>query len=95
MSRTRLLPVALLSVLAGCYSSSSPRFSHVEVEGPEPYVFFDQKTQQLCWGSASPDHVAGTPVTIQIRVHESDLQNYDPSRRPATYTTMPVCKDLK
>jgi len=72
-----------LSLLSAC--ESGPRFTHVDVDGPAPYVFFDQKTQQLCWGSADPDlYEAGKPVTITVRLHDS-----------ATQTKMPVCKDLK
>lgn len=79
----RLAVTAGILLLTGC--SSSPRFTHVDVDGPPPYVFFDQKTQQICWGSADPHvYVAGQPVTVTVRPHNGDAQ-----------TTMPVCKDLK
>jgi hypothetical protein len=71
-------------LLAGCYSGQ--RFTHVDIDGSPPYVFFDQKTQQICWGSADLDlYVAGQPVRVTVRPRNGD----------ATQTKMPVCKDLK
>jgi hypothetical protein len=70
-------------LLTGCYSGQ--RFTHVDIDGAPPYVFFDQKTQQICWGSADPAfYVAGQPVTVTVQ-----------TSRGGTETKLPVCKDLK
>lgn len=72
-----------LAVLTGC--CSSPRFTHVDTDAA-PFVFFDQKTQQICWGSADPDlYMEGKPQIITVRPPNGD----------ATQTKMPICKDLK
>lgn len=75
----------LAVLLTGCYSA--PRFTHVDVNGdgktgPAPFVFFDQKTAQMCW--AGSESVSGKSVTITLEVHDN-----------AVLTEMPVCKDLK
>jgi hypothetical protein len=76
----RLVIIAELVLLTGC--NSAPRFTHVEVNGPAPYVFFDQKTQQMCW--AGSESANGKLVTITVKVHDDWAG-----------TQMPVCKDLK
>ena len=71
----------LLLFFAGCCSDSN-RFSHVNTEGPAPYVFFDQKTKQVCWGGTDSANEKNVSVTIKVG--------------NATYveTQMPICKDL-
>ena len=62
-----LLTFVLLAALSAC--SSSPRFMHVDVTGLErqPYVFFDQKTRQICWGAPDPDlYPAGQLASINV-----------------------------
>jgi hypothetical protein len=88
----KLFPLALiilvgLSVLTGCsssISSSSPRFTHVDVDGPLPFVFFDQDTRQVCWGLG--DGAKGTKTTVTVRVKPTG---------DAVEISMPYCKDLK
>ncbi|GEM_PF-6930388 len=82
----KLFPLALI-ICTGCsssISSSSPRFTHVDVDGPLPFVFFDQETKQVCWGLGESIH--GSQVTVTIRVKPTD----DPVE-----IAIPVCKDLK
>lgn len=68
MKRLRLVPAfVLLATLSAC--SPSPRFTHVDVGGleREPYVFFDQKTHQICWGAPDPDlYPAGRLASINV-----------------------------
>lgn len=76
---TRLFTIAALVLLVGC--CSSPRFIHVDVEGPSPFVFFDQKTKQMCW--AGSESAKGKLVTVTVKVRGDLVENM-----------MPVCKDL-
>jgi len=74
-------------VLTGCsssISSSSPRFTHVDVDGAPPFVFFDQDTKQVCWGL--PQVASGSKVSITVRIKPTN----DPIE-----ISIPVCKDLK
>jgi hypothetical protein len=73
-----VIVVALL--LAGC--CSAPRFTHVDVDGPAPFVFFDQKTKQMCW--ADSESHKGEAVAVTITLHGLP-----------TKVNMPVCKDLE
>jgi hypothetical protein len=74
----------IVAALTGC--CSSPRFTHIDVngsdgKGPAPYVMFDQKTGRMCW--AGQDTANGATVTITT-VTGTDYQQ----------TRMPVCGDL-
>jgi hypothetical protein len=80
LSRGELVAISALPLLTGCYSA--PRFTHADVEGPAPYVFFDQKTKQMCW--AGNESTKGQLVTVTIKVHGDWAE-----------TKMPVCKDLE
>jgi hypothetical protein len=80
MTLPRLITTAQILLLSGCYSG--PRFTHVDVDGPPPYVFFDQKTKQMCW--ADSESHRGKTVTVTLRLHGE-----------AVDTSMPVCKDLE
>jgi hypothetical protein len=60
----------------------SARFTHVDVAGPAPYVFFDQETKQMCW--AGSESANGKAVTVTVKVHDDWAE-----------TQMPVCKNLK
>ena len=76
-----------LAVLASCsssISSSSPRFTHVDVDSGLPFVFFDQDTKQVCWGIGEATN--GSNVTVTLRVK--------PSNDPVEIS-IPVCKNLK
>jgi hypothetical protein len=73
--------------LTGCsssISSSSPRFTHVDVEGPLPFVFFDQDTRQVCWGMG--DGAKGSKMTVTVKAKPTG---------DAFEISMPYCKDLK
>jgi hypothetical protein len=48
------------AALSGC--GNAPRFTHVDVDGPAPFVMFDQKTGQMCW--AGQETANGSKVTI-------------------------------
>ena len=80
MRWTGLIAISALLLLGSC--SSAPRFTHVDAEGPAPYVFFDQKTRQMCW--AGSESAKGQLVTVTVRVHGDWAE-----------TKMPVCKDLE
>jgi hypothetical protein len=90
--QTKRFPLALIVFIAlvgltGCsssISSSSPRFTHVDVDGSPPFVFFDQETKQVCWGLTQIAN--GSKVTITVRVK--------PTNDPVEIS-IPVCKDLK
>jgi uncharacterized protein YxeA len=58
--KSTLAITIILVALAGC--SPASRFTHVDVDGPDPYVMFDQKTGQLCW--AGQDTANGAKVTV-------------------------------
>ncbi len=82
----KLFPLAFI-ILTGCsssISSSSPRFTHVDVEGAPPFVFFDQETKQVCWGLGQA--ASGSKVNITVKVKPTD--------NPVEIA-IPVCKDLK
>ncbi len=59
----------------------APRFLHVDTHGGAPYVFFDQKTKQVCWGAG--ESANGKLVSVAIAVNGN-----------AVAYEMPVCKDL-
>ncbi len=83
----KLISFAGSLLVVGCCSDT--RFTHVDVDGPAPYVFFDQKTKQMCWaGSESGE---GKTVTVIVKVR-SKIGDNDTN---PVLTTMPVCKDLK
>lgn len=79
--------ILVSTVLIGCsssISSSSPRFTHVDMDGALPFVFFDQDTRQVCWGLG--DGAKGSKMTVTVRVKPTE----DPVE-----ISMPYCKDLK
>jgi hypothetical protein len=80
MSRAKLIAINALLLLTGCYSA--PRFTHVDVDGPAPYVFFDQRTKQMCW--AGSESIKGQLVTVTVRAHGDSIES-----------KMPICKDLE
>jgi hypothetical protein len=69
-----------LILLTGCQSRPQ-RFTHVDVDGPAPFVFFDQKTKQMCW--AGSESAKGHLVTVTVNVRGNLVE-----------MNMPVCKDL-
>ncbi|MGA2696508.1 MAG: hypothetical protein ABSE92_10630 [Terriglobales bacterium] len=82
-----LIVFIVLIMLTGCsssISSSSSRFTHVDVDGPAPFVFFDQETKQVCWGLGESAKGSKTTVTIKVK----------PSGDPVEIS-MPFCKNLK
>ena len=87
MQRLYLICGALFLLLtAGCCSDSGQRyesgerFTHINVEGPAPFVFFDQKTKQVCWGGSES---SSGSVTVTVKIRED-----------FTTVTMPACKSF-
>ena len=80
MIALRLAAIAEVLLLVGCCSSQ--RFTHVEVEGTSPFMFFDQKTKQMCWAQAQS--AKGSLVTVTITIRDNPAQ-----------VEVPVCKDLQ
>ncbi|MBZ5525126.1 MAG: hypothetical protein LAP21_23110 [Acidobacteriia bacterium] len=71
-----VLVAVVVPMLSAC--GNAPRFTHVEVDGPAPYVMFDQKTGQMCW--AGQETANGAKVTI--------------TTAKGKQTAMPVCGDV-
>jgi hypothetical protein len=81
MTAARIFTITELILLTSC--CPSPRFTHVDVgAGPLPFVFFDQKTRQLCWADNETAHGNLVSVTIAGPINSRVVE-------------MPVCKDLK
>jgi hypothetical protein len=75
--------LALLPLVFAVGCCTSTRFTHVDVgSGPLPFVFFDQKTAQMCWAGNETANGKLVPVMIEGPVNNRVVE-------------MPVCKDLK
>ena len=86
-----LLVVAFLTLLAtaacsrlDCREYCEPRFTHIDMgEGPMPFVFFDQKTKQVCW--AAPEMSLSGPSERYVTI----------TKTPTGQTVnMPFCNSL-
>lgn len=100
----KLIPaVALLLLSSGCSSDFSQRFTHVDVQGPPPFVFFDQKTKQMCWAGSGGSLGMDVSVTVKVRDdyvpnHNTALQEFEVSAGiqtgPRSQGTMRCLNDI-
>jgi hypothetical protein len=75
--------------VSGCSGppQSAPRFTHIDTTGlAAPFVMFDQKTGQVCWGAYKLDpSSAGTgSKATTVKLNVGPLQDAE----------MPYCGDL-
>lgn len=91
----RWLVVPCLLLVAGC--SSRPRFT--PILGQNPYLMFDQKTAQSCWGGPaeeSPSPASGEFAEGELTPEEeAELGTAPRDPKTANPAHLPFCKDLK
>ena len=88
-----LIALAIFAiVLTGC--ASSPRFSHVP-DTAAPFIYFDQKTQQVCWAGIAAVY-APYMFPSDDTIHGKNLVNIIVDKDNAKLMAeMPLCRDLK
>jgi hypothetical protein len=91
----RWLVLPCLLLVAGCHSRQ--RFT--PISGQDPYLMFDQKTAQSCWGG--PAEESRSPASGEFaegeltpeEAAELGAATHDPGT--ANPAHLPFCKDLK